>query len=188
MLAFAALFGATDEALLGSEMKVKVTFSGGHEIGRNDFGRPVVLIAAALGVEPDVFRKAFSGVKPARGRGPTREVARKNKVALMKVLAPHHVTNDRLDEVSDYYRFRPERGELWPTTDAQGYALVENGKIKRIVITRPGSGYSSPPVVRVEGFGNQKFDVSLGLGKDLKKNGSIAAVEPAPVEGAKSSR
>ena len=30
-----------------AEMKVPVTLSGGHQIGKNDFGRPVVLIAAA---------------------------------------------------------------------------------------------------------------------------------------------
>src|SRR5262245_18572082 len=68
------------------ETKTPVTFTGGHEIGKNDFGRPVVLMAAALGVKPDEFRKAFSGVRPARGRGPTREEAQRNKEALMKVL------------------------------------------------------------------------------------------------------
>ena len=46
-------------------------FSGGHEIGKNDFGRPVPLIAAALGVPPDDFRKAFSGVTPSRGGPPS---------------------------------------------------------------------------------------------------------------------
>jgi hypothetical protein len=61
------------------------------------------LIAAGLSVRPEVFREAFSGVTPARGRGPTREEARKNKAALLKVLAPQGVTNERLDEVSDYY-------------------------------------------------------------------------------------
>ncbi len=59
-----------------------VQISGGHDIGKNDFGRPVALIAAALGVKPDVFREAFSGVTPARGRGPTGDEARKNKAAL----------------------------------------------------------------------------------------------------------
>ena len=51
--------------------EVPLVFSGGHEIGRNDFGRPVPLIAAALGVTPDQFRSAFRGVTPAKGRGPT---------------------------------------------------------------------------------------------------------------------
>src|SRR5689334_4957929 len=53
-----------------AETKVPVKFSEGHEIGKNDFGRPITLMAAALGVKPEVFRKAFSGVTPARGREP----------------------------------------------------------------------------------------------------------------------
>lgn len=157
--------------------RVAVVFSGGHDIGKKDFGRPVTLIAAGLGVEPDVFRKAFSGVTPARGRGPTREEAQKNKAALMKVLAPKHVTNDRLDEVSNYYRFRPERGELWPTSEAKAYAVVEDGQLKRIVVTKPGSGYCSPPQVKVAGFSRRKFVVELHYDKNLKKNGGIAAVK-----------
>src|SRR3954468_3700422 len=98
-----------------AETKVPVTFSGGHETDPRDHGRPVVLIAAALKVRPEVFRQAFSGVTPARGRRPTGDEQRRNKDALLKVLAPYHVSNERLDEVSDYYRYRPEKGELWPT-------------------------------------------------------------------------
>src|SRR5437764_9745350 len=88
--------GATDQA---GGTKVPLTFAGGHEIGKSDYGRPVVLIAAALGVKPEVFREAFSGVTPAKGGKPSKELAQKNKAALMKVLAPHSVTNERLDEV-----------------------------------------------------------------------------------------
>ena len=54
------------------ETKIPVTFSGGHELNKNDYGRPINLMAAALGVKPDEFRKAFSGVTPARGRGADR--------------------------------------------------------------------------------------------------------------------
>jgi len=72
-----------------AETKVPVTFSGGHDTDPKDHGRPVVLVAAGLGVKPEVFRKAFSGVTPARGRGPTGEEARRNKEALMKVLGPY---------------------------------------------------------------------------------------------------
>ena len=159
-----------------------MTFSGGHEIAKNDFGRPVVLIAAALGVKPDVFREAFSGVTPARGRGPTGAEARKNKAALMNVLSPHGVTNDRLDEVSDYYRYQPQRGQLWPTTAAKAYAIVERGRIKRIVVTEPGLGYASPPDVKVDGFENLEFKAILAFTKDLKKNGAIASVELVPAK------
>ncbi len=172
-----ALLAATGPSS-AAHIRAKVTFSGGHEIGKGDFGRPVALIAAGLGVKPDVFRQAFSGVTPARGRGPTGVEARKNKAALMSVLAPYHVTNERLDEVSNYYRFRPQDGELWPTTEAKAYALVNQGKIKRIVITNRGSGYCSPPKVTVEGFPDQQFEATLGFSKDLRKNGTIAAVKP----------
>jgi hypothetical protein len=137
----------------------------------------VVLIAAALNVKPEVFREAFSGVTPAKGRGPSGDEARKNKAALMKVLSPHDVTNERLDEVSNYYRYQPQQNELWPTTAAKAHAIVEDGKIKRIVVTKPGSGYCSPPQVKVEGFEGVEFAVKLGVGKDLKKNGGIGAVE-----------
>ena len=127
------------------EMKVPVKFSGGHETDPRDGGRPVVLVAAALGVEPEVFREAFSGVTPARGGPPSPQEARCNKAALMKVLRPHGVTNERLDQVSDYYRYRPQRGELWPTTPAEAHAVVENGKVKQVVVTSPGSGTARPP-------------------------------------------
>src|SRR3954471_10902408 len=122
-VSLAGVVGLTARA---AETKVPLTFSGGHEIGPNDYGRPVVLLAAGLGVKPEVFRKAFSGVTPSRGGPPSGELARRNKAALLKVLGPHGVTNERLDEVSDYYRFQPQRGELWPTTPAEAYATVED--------------------------------------------------------------
>lgn len=162
--------------------EVPVTFSGGHEIGRDDFGRPVVLIAAALGVKPEVFREAFSGVTPAKGRGPSGEEARRNKEALMKVLKPHGITNDRLDEVSNYYRFRPQNGELWPTKAAKAHAIVEGGKIKKIVVTEPGSGYCSTPTATVQGMKDVTLKVSLKFGADLKENGGVDAVEVAPAK------
>jgi hypothetical protein len=164
------------------EVKVPVTFSGGHEIGKNDFGRPVVLMAATLGVKPDDFRKAFSGVRPAHGRGPTPDEARRNKEALMKVLGPLKVTNDRMDEVANYYRFRPQNGELWPTKAAKAYAVVEDGAIKKFVVTDPGAGYSSPPKVTVKGFENVKLETKLKLVTDLKKNGGIESIQVAPVK------
>jgi hypothetical protein len=139
------------------EMKIPVTFSGGHDLGKNDYGRPCTLMAAALGVKPDEFRKAFSGVTPSRGRGPSGAEARRNKEALMKVLAPLGVTNERMDKVANYYRFRPQNGELWPTKAAQAEAIVQDGKITKIVITDPGSGYCSPPNATVKGFENVRI-------------------------------
>jgi hypothetical protein len=167
----------------GGTSKVPLSFNGGHDIARHDYGRPCALIAAALGVETEVFRKAFSGVTPAHGRGPTREEARRNKEAMMKVLAPHGVTNERLDEVANYYRYRPQDGELWPTRDAKGYAVVEGGKVTRVVVTEPGSGYNTPPVVSVEGMKGVRLKVTLALGKDLKTNGGVAEVVAEPSDG-----
>jgi hypothetical protein len=163
-----------------AETKVPVTFSGGHEIAKSDFGRPIPLMAAALGVKPEVFREAFSGVTPAKGRGPSGDEARKNKQALMKVLSPHGVTNERMDEVANYYRFRPQNNELWPTVAAKAEAIIENGKIKKIVVTEPGAGYCSPPDMKVEGFPNADLKATLKFSKDLKKNGGIEAIEVAP--------
>lgn len=159
------------------ETKVPVTFSGGHELSKNDYGRPCTLMAAALGVKPDEFRKAFSGVRPAHGRGPTGAEARRNKEALMKVLAPLGVTNERMDEVANYYRFRPQDGELWPTKPAKAHAVVEDGKIRKVVVTRPGSGYNSPPKVSVKGFEKVNLEAKIQYDKNLKKNGGIESID-----------
>jgi hypothetical protein len=173
---FAIMIGHVGTSM-AAETKLSVSISGGHEIGKNDYGRPVALIAAALSVKPDVFREAFSGVTPARGRGPTGDEARRNKAALLKVLRPHGVTNERLDEVSDYYRYQPQRGELWPTRPAKAHAVVEGDKIKRIVVTDGGSGYCSPPEVRISGFENLHATATLKFTSDLKTNGSIALIK-----------
>ena len=164
------------------ETKVPISFSGGHETDPQDRGRPVVLVAGGLGVAPELFREAFRGVTPARGGPPTGAQARKNKEALMKVLKPHGVTNDLLDTVSDYYRYRPQEGEMWPTAEAKGYALVEGGQVKKIVITDGGSGYSSEPKVTIDGMKTVKLKTTLAFSRDLKKNGAVASVEVAKAE------
>ena len=97
----------------------------------------------------------------------------------MKVLKPLGVTNERMDEVANYYRFRPQNGELWPTKPAKAYAVVEDGKIKMVVVTEPGSGYSSPPKVAVKGFEKVPLEAKLKLVTDLKKNGGIESIEVA---------
>jgi hypothetical protein len=130
-----AAFGAR---LRAAEKEVPLVFSGGHALGEGDFGRPINLMAAGLGVKPEQFREAFSGVTPAKGRPPTREEERRNKAALMRVLKPLGVTNERMDEVANYYRFRPQAGEMWPTAPSQGYSVVEGGRVQREVITEAG--------------------------------------------------
>lgn len=162
---------------------VEVYFDGGFETDRRDRGRPVRLIAAGLGVSPQVFRQAFSRVMPARGGHPTRERAHRNKQVLMEALSPHGVTNDRLDEVSNYYRYRPEQGEIWPIRPARALARIRNGKIVGFQIIEPGSGYISPPRVSVPGFEDVPLRVGLGFSRHLGQNGRITAINLAPSVG-----
>jgi len=156
--------------------RVPVVFSGGHETDRLDGGRPVVLIAAALGVPPEVFREAFTHVHPApAGTEPTEEQQRANKAALLKALAPYGVTNERLDEVSNYYRYRPQEGELWPTREAVAYALVRKGKIAGFVVTQGGSGYSSAPTVSIRGQ-DVNVQTKMGWSQTFEENGAVTSV------------
>lgn len=158
--------------------RVPVVFSGGHETDTRDGGRPVVLIAAALGVKTEVFREAFSHVHPAGpgSGGPTGAEARQNKTALMNALGKYGITNDRLDAVSNYYRYVRSRGELWTTKPAAANALVKNGAIIGYEITNGGSGYSSTPTVSVPSITGATAKVTLAYGKVLEKNGSISAI------------
>ncbi len=174
---------ASGSVSAGEETRIPVVFSGGHETDSQDNGRPVALVAGALGVKPEVFRQAFSGVRPAGNGRPTEAEARRNKDALLKVLRPHGVTNDRLDEVSDYYRYRPQAGEKWPTTPAQAVAIVEGGKIKRVEIVSGGAGYSSPPKMTVKGFESITLQAELAFDRDFRKNGTIKSIAAAPARG-----
>lgn len=161
----------------GDKTKIPVVFTGGHETDPRDKGRPVVLIAAALGVKAEVFRDAFRSVKPAKDGKPTKKEAERNKEVLMKALEPHGVTGERLDEVSDYYRYKPGKGNLWKTTPAKAHALVENGKVKRVVVIEPGSGYSSSPMAVIRGMEKVKLKVAIRFAKDFKTNGAVSSVE-----------
>ncbi|MCB9949831.1 MAG: hypothetical protein H6824_02485 [Planctomycetaceae bacterium] len=168
---------AAPELTADGKQRVAVVFSGGHETNPIDHGRPVALIGPALGVTPETFREAFSDVRPSPGGAPpSRERAMSNKETLMKVLAPHGITNEQLDTVSNYYRYNPSRGEMWPTRPAKAVAIVENGVVTNFEITDGGSGYSSPPVVRVPDVDNATFEVQLSFGKQLDKNGSVTAI------------
>jgi len=156
--------------------RVPVVFSGGHETDPRDHGRPVVLIAGALGVPPEVFRDAFSRVHPADPeKGPLPGEAQANKAALLAALGKYGVTNERLDKVSDYYRYVASRHELWPTQPAVAYAIVQSGKIVKYEIVNGGSGYSSTPEMTVPGFPIHPL-AELFYGKDFKKNGSIQSI------------
>ena len=158
--------------------KVPVVFSGGHDTDPRDHGRPVVLIAAALGVTSEVFREAFSHVHPAGpgSGGPTREEAQANKQALMSALGKFGVTNERLDEVSNFYRYPPGRGNLWKVTPAVANALVKNGVVTGYEIVSGGAGYSSAPTVSIPNTKGPAPKVAIAFGKDLATNGAVSAI------------
>lgn len=158
---------------------VSVTVSGGYETDPQDHGRPVVLIAAALGVPTEVFREAFSGVTPAElsSGGPTAEEAQSNKAALLKVLAPYGITNDRLDEVSDYYRYNGQQSQTWKIVPATAAAIVDNGVVTGISITNPGSGYSSAPTITIKSpNGTITAKATVSYSEDFAKNGSLSSI------------
>jgi hypothetical protein len=160
-----------------AEEKVKLTITGGHETDPRDHGRPVVLIANALGVTPEVFRDTFSRVKPApAGREPEPEQVQRNKAALLGALSRYGVTNELLDRVSNYYRYQPGSGRLWPTKPATAFATIQSGKVTAINITDPGAGYSSPPKILVPGHPEIVLKATPAFCRDLKTNGSLAAI------------
>ncbi len=159
-----------------------MSFSGGHDIGPNDLGRPIVLIAAGLELPPEAFHKAFIGVTSSRSGPPSNDEARRNKSALMKVLKPHGITNQRSDVVSNHYRFRRDLGALWPTTAAEANAVVEDGQVKQVIVTNPGSGYCNLPKALVQGRESISLNVTLRFVKDLKTNGAISSIEIAKPE------
>jgi hypothetical protein len=156
-----------------------VVISGGFNTDPQDNGRPVVLIATALGVPTEVFREAFRGVTPAGAGsgGPSTEQAQQNKTALLKVLAPYGITNERLDEVSNYYRYNNSKGEVWTRTQATATATFVNGVVTGVTITNAGSGYSSNPTITITGpNGKLTATATLSFTKDLKTNGSVSAI------------
>lgn len=177
LLTATGLWAGTSPTPDGVE-RVPVKISGGHDTERVDHGRPVKLIAAALGVKDEVFRDAFSNVHPAApgSGGPTGDEARANKKVLMDALGPYGITNERLDEVSNYYRYRPGDNRLWWHEDASAVALVKDGAVVGYEVTDAGSGYTTSPAVTVPGYPDAKVKVELSFGEQLKTNGSIAAL------------
>lgn len=159
--------------------QVPVTFTGGYVTNPRDNGRPVVLIASALGVPANVFRKAFSGVTPARGRAPEPDQVHRNKEALLSALAPFGITNELLDTVSDYYRYRRDRGEMWRNTPAEAYAVISKGRIVSFRITNPGSGYTSAPTASVPGFESIPLSTTVTYSRRFESNGSLASISIA---------
>lgn len=153
-----------------------VIFTGGYETDLRDHGRPVSLIAAALGVKAEVFRQAFSKVKPARGGDPSPAHARANKKVLMDALGKYGITNDRLDAVSNYYRYQPERSELWKHVPASAKAIIQDGNVTGFKIMNPGSGYTTPPLVTITGHEGVQVKATLEFSKNFQTNGSLKSL------------
>jgi hypothetical protein len=158
------------------EQHVELKFSGGYTTDSRDHGRPVKLIASALGVPCEVFRRAFSGVNPARDHRPSGDEQRQNKEALLSVLGPYGITNDRLDAVSDFYRYNAQEEDLWKHESAAGYAIVVKGKVTGFKLTNPGFGYTAPPTVTIPGFTATTPIVKLKFSQDCYSNGSVASI------------
>jgi hypothetical protein len=162
--------------------RVPVVSFEAHDTDPRDWGRPVILVAAALGVTPEVFREAFSQVRPApAGTKPSRQQERANKAVLLKALGKYGVTNDRLDTVSDYYRYVRSRGELWTHRPAVAVALVRDGAVVGYEVKDAGADYSSPPKVTVPIVKSAPPEIQLSFGKTLETNGSITSITvPSP--------
>lgn len=156
--------------------KGTVLIRGGFTTDPQDGGRPVALIAAALGVEPQVFRDAFRSVRPSRSGPPSASRARANKQVLMNALGKHGVTNERLDTVSNYYRYRPQAGELWTVNPASVQARIEDDQVVGFDIVTPGSGYISPPKIVVAGYPNVQAEATIQFDKRLQANGRLISV------------
>ncbi len=188
IIAITAVMGsvahAQTAALPASVTRVPVTFSGGHDTDPRDRGRPVILIGSALGVTAEIFRDAFSGVHPAGpGKGgPSREEAQANKKVLMDKLGKYGITNERLDEVSNFYRYPPGSRELWKNTPAVANALVKNGVVTSFEIVSGGAGYTTPPTVTVPGVSGVSAKVELAFGKKFETNGSVASIKLEPAK------
>jgi hypothetical protein len=173
VLAGLALVASVQGAPAAGSTRARIT--GGHATDPRDNGRPVVLIAAALGVPTEVFRGSFSAVSPAAaGEEPDPAQVQANKAALLRVLAPYGVTNERLDEVSDYYRYNGSAGEVWRRSAATARAVVRNGRVVSVRIVRAGAGYSSTPRVLLAGYPKVKVRATIAYGTDLATNGRVA--------------
>jgi hypothetical protein len=183
VVAAVLIFAAFGSALVTRDSKektIEVAMVAGHDTDPRDHGRPVILVASALGVPTQVFRDAFTHVHPApAGQEPDPEQVRRNKDTLLATLSKYGVTNDRLDEVSNYYRYNGSQGELWRNRSAKISVTLENGVFKRATIEDEGAGYTTAPSLSVPGYPSVKLAAKVAFGTDLAKNGAIAKVELA---------
>lgn len=167
---------ATSTSSQGKVVKLRIT--GGHVTEPRDRGRPVVLVAAALGVPATVFRSAFSHVTPAAaGEEPDPAQVLRNKAALLEALAPYGVTNEQLDSVSNHYRYKGSAGQLWTHETARAQAVVRNGKVVSVKLLSGGAGYSSTPRITVPGVPDALVKATVTYSTDLAANGAVVALK-----------
>ena len=57
--------------------------------------------------------------------------------------------------------------------------MVGDGKVKSVVSTEAGSGYSSPTIVTIMGMEKVPLKATLRFDKELRRNGSVESVEVA---------
>ncbi|MCU1396599.1 MAG: hypothetical protein JWM34_5027 [Ilumatobacteraceae bacterium] len=157
---------------------VDVSITGGYDTDTRDNGRPVVLVASLLGVAPEVFREAFSGVTPAKGAAPVDAQVKLNKQALLAVLGPYGVTNDALDAASNTYRYLASAGQTWDHEAATATATVVDGTVTAINVTDPGHGYTSIPTVTVTlpDGSTVSATATIAYTNDVATNGSISTI------------
>jgi Spy/CpxP family protein refolding chaperone len=169
---------ASTQPLAPGVKRLPVVFANGHDTVPVDHGRPVILIASALGVAPEVFREAFSHVHPAGpGRGgPTDAEARANKTALMNALGKYGITDERLNTVSNFYRYAAWEGGIWKNKPATANALVKDGAVIGYELTSGGYGYTTAPSISVPELPSAAARVEIGFSKEFETNGAVTAI------------
>lgn len=176
VLLVAGCFSVPEAEETDGPQRGDIIFAGGFATDPEDEGRPVALIAAALDIEPQVFRAAFKNVVPAKDGEPSEAEKKANKKALLDALREHGVTNEQLDKVSDFYRYRPQAGEIWEHRMPKAKATVRNKQVQKIVVSDAGFGLNSIPTATIHGYEKIPLKVELKQSTDLDKNGSVKVI------------
>ncbi len=154
-----------------------ITISGGHETNPVDGGRPVYLIGSMLGITGEQFRDAFSYVTPEENGHLNEETAQANKAKLLGQLEQYGLTNDEIDRATNYYRYYPEGADIWPYTHAVLTATISNGNVISFEIVSGGDGYTSDPIITVDGYGVIPVNITISLTNTFATNGAITAID-----------
>ena len=91
-------------------------------------------------------------------------------------LGKYGITNDRLDTVSNFYRYPPGSKSLWKNQPATASALVKDGAVIGYELTSGGSGYTTPPTVSVPDIKGATTKVELSFSKDFETNSAVSAI------------